>query len=268
MAKKIRIGFIGAGNMARAMIKGLCCCSLYSISASDPDKKILSRICRDYRVKKIKTNSELALKADIIIIAVKPQVIEKALVPLKNVLAKKHLVVSIAAGVSIGKIQKLLGAGVPVVRVMPNTPALVGEGACGYAVSREVSAARAALAEKILRAFCRVAIRLPESKINTVTALSGSGPAYFFYFAEAMISAAKDAGLDAKTAGLLAAQTMTGSGKMIIETGEEPRLLRKRVTSKGGTTEAAIRFMEKKKTGRIIKAAVMKAKKRADALGR
>ena len=267
--KRTNIGFIGAGNMARAMVKGMCACSkLYRISASDVSKKALNIMCRNSRVKKASSNGALVKKAGTIILAVKPQNIQQALLPLKGTITKKHLIVSIASGVTIKKIQEAVGMKIPVVRVMPNTPALVGEGACGYSASREVTAKDNKFAASLLRTFCRVVIKLPEKDINMVTALSGSGPAYFFYFAEAMADAAVSKGFSRAKASELIAQTLAGSGKLLIESGEKPESLRKKVTSKGGTTEAAIKTMNKMGIKNGIKQGVIAAKKRADRLGK
>jgi pyrroline-5-carboxylate reductase len=151
---------------------------------------------------------------------------------------------------------------------MPNTPALVGEGACGYALSSTVTPAQEKQAAAILNTFCKVTFKLAEKEINSVTALSGSGPAYFFYFAEAMLKAAEALGFDRKKAKKLVAQTMIGAGKMIMESADEPAVLRARVTSKGGTTQKAIESMETNGLKDKIGSAVIAAKKRADELGK
>jgi pyrroline-5-carboxylate reductase len=265
------IGFIGAGNMAQAIIKGIVNSSLkksVTISAYDTNPDILKKTCVKYRVKKASSNAALVRDCGILILAVKPQSMAEVLVPLRGQVAKSHLIISIAAGVSIASIQDMLMVKCPVVRVMPNTPALIGEGAAGYSFSKEAGVSDKKSAEKILSTFCRFMAKLPETSINTVTALSGSGPAYVFYFAEAMLDAAKELGFDAETAMRLVAQTFIGSAKLMSGSPEPPAELRLKVTSKGGTTQRAIESMESAGVKDAVKKAVIAAKLRADELGK
>ncbi len=266
---KNAVAFIGAGNMASAIIKCLCASGTgLKISACDTNRSRLNNICKKYRrVKKLKSNREAALRASKIVIAVKPADIEAALEPLKGAITKRHLVISIAAGVTIKRVRSIIGANARVIRVMPNTPALVGEGACGYSAGRNVSAASLSFAEKFMNSFCSVVFKLPEKQLNAVTAVSGSGPAYFFYVAEAVAEAASKMNLNRKKAEKLIAATMAGSGRLMLETGEAPGLLRKKVTSKGGTTAAAAKVLDKSNTGRAFSEAVLAAEKRAREMG-
>jgi len=265
MLDKRPVGFIGAGNMASAMIRGLCSSvKNIKISASDPAKNALKNLPAECRVKKTGSNLKLVLSSEVIILAVKPRDAAGALSGAGGAITKKHLLISIAAGITIKKIQALAGMKLPVVRVMPNTPALVGEGACAYAASPQVSPEDIKYTEKFLSSFCGTVIRMNEKKMNAVTAAGGSGPAYFFYAAEGIISGAVKAGLNRKDARELVARTMLGAGKLLLETGEEPALLRKKVTSKGGTTQAALSVLEKNKTAKVFEKAVIAAKKRAD----
>jgi len=259
--KRIKAGFIGAGNMAQAMMKALK--GRADMLAVDIDVKKQDMAAKKYAVKGASSIKELVSRSNVVILAVKPDDTEFVLWKLAGISPKKT-VISIAAGISIKKIQSVLGR-VPVIRVMPNTPALVGEGACAYSVSREV---KGSSAEALVRASCKVAIKMDERLINAVTALSGSGPAYFFYIAEAMTAAGSKLGLKANDLRALIGQTMKGAGEMILKSGDMPSALRKKVTSKGGTTERAIAVLEKDGVTGSIKRAVHAAKKRGDEMGK
>ena len=265
------IGFIGCGKMAQAIINGIVkspVAKKFKLSAFDTDQKTLTSACKKFRIKKEKSNIDVMKNNRIIILAVKPQGMAEALGMVKGALKPGHLIISIAAGVSIAKIQALLEKIVPVVRVMPNTPALVGEGAAGYAFSSQVSAGDKKTAVQILSTFCRVMENVPEAEINTVTALSGSGPAYVFYFAEAMLEAANRMGFDMKKARNLVAQTFTGAAELFRQSKDSPETLRLNVTSKGGTTERAVSVMDKNNIKENFISAVIAAKEKADELGK
>lgn len=268
--KKVKIGFIGSGNMAKAVMKGLVSSKMKTaaaVYAYDTDKTALAEVKKNYKAIPVSSNEELVKASDIIFIAIKPQAAAEVLAPLKGMFGAKKMIISIMAGMSIKKIQAYTGKA-PVVRVMPNTPALVGEGACGYCASKEVSKKQLSSAEDILDTFNAVKFKFPENHIDMVTAVSGSGPAYFFYFAEAVIEAAKEEGFNAEAAKELIAQTMIGAGRMMIESDDAPEILRQRVTSKGGTTQKAIEEMDSKKMKDIIKSAVKAAWLRSGELGR
>ncbi|MCX8093557.1 MAG: pyrroline-5-carboxylate reductase [Candidatus Goldbacteria bacterium] len=263
----IKIGFIGVGNMAKAIIQSLKNSSNNFIIGGFDINKNFKNTCKNLKIKQYSSNSELVKSSDTIFLSVKPQQVSDVLSEIKQVI-KNQMLISIAAGVSIGKIQKLLGKKIPVIRVMPNTPVLVGEGACGYSFSKELNVRQKKIAEKIIKSFCKIYFCVKEADIDVITSLSGSGPAYFFYIIEAMIEQTKAFGFDETKAKMLIAQTLTGAGKLLLTTGEEPSILRQRVTSKGGTTEAALKIFEKNRLKEIIKKGISAAYKRAKELSR
>ncbi|NUM56811.1 MAG: pyrroline-5-carboxylate reductase [Candidatus Hydrogenedentes bacterium] len=210
--------------------------------------------------------SELAAASDVILLAVKPQTMAEALEQLKSGLAPRTLIVSIAAGVSIAFIAKRLGEQTRVVRVMPNTPALVNAGAAGIALAANCTAEDQGIARAIFESIGVVEF-VNEPLIDAVTALSGSGPAYFFYMVECLVKAAQQQGLTEKQATALATQTLLGSGLLLQQSGESAATLRERVTSKGGTTEAALKTFREKGLEGAIAAGVQAAVARAKELG-
>ncbi len=237
------------------------------MAATDVDWSKIEEVHRKYRVEKVANIKELVDKSEIIIVAVKPVNAEEVLNEIKSVMTVEKTIISIVAGLTIRKIQDVLGK-VSVVRVMPNTPVLVNEGGCAYALSNEYIDDGIAMARFILQKTCRFAIQMDEGKINAVTAISGSGPAYFFYIAEAMVKAGLEMGLRGDHLRDLIGQTMKGAGEMVLKNTETPDVLRARVTSKGGTTEQAIKVMDDKLMKEIIVEAVRAAKRRADELGK
>jgi pyrroline-5-carboxylate reductase len=238
-----RIAFIGGGNMARSLVGALIGAGTGagSIAVAEPDETLRAALARDFGVATHDDNAAAAKGADTIVLAVKPQVLRDVCVALGRTLGDaKPLVVSIAAGIRIDQIETWLGRKLPVVRAMPNTPALVGAGASGLIANARVDANAHARAEAILGAAGRTAWIDGEALMDTVTALSGSGPAYFFLLVEALEDAAVAQGLPRETARLLASQTCLGAGRMLVESGEAPAKLRERVTSPGGTTATAL----------------------------
>ena len=240
------IGFIGAGNMASALSGGMLAQGFRpaQLALSDPSAEQLE----PHRTRGLFTttdNAALLARADVLVLAVKPQVMAAVMQPLAaQAQARRPLVISIAAGISAASISEWLGGGLAVVRAMPNTPALVQAGATGLYANNLVTPAQRAEAESILGA---VGITLwvdDEPLIDAVTAVSGSGPAYFFYLMEAMIAAGTQLGLDEKTARALTLQTALGAAQMAIMSGVDPAELRRRVTSPGGTTERALAVLE------------------------
>jgi pyrroline-5-carboxylate reductase len=262
----VKVGFIGVGNMAKAIIKTMKKSDDFLISGFDIDKNF-NNVSNELKIKKYKSNVELVRNNEVVFLSVKPHQVNDILSEIRDCL-KNHMIISIAAGISIKKIQTILSKKIPVVRVMPNTPVMAGEGACGYVFSREVTPDMKKNAKNIIKSFCAVSFQVKEKDIDVITSLSGSGPAYFFYVAEAMIDAAKELGFNEKKAEKLIAQTMTGSGKLLLNQNEKPLILRRKVTSKGGTTEAAITVFEKNKLKEIIKDAVFSAYKKAKELGK
>jgi pyrroline-5-carboxylate reductase len=263
------LGFLGFGNMGGAILKGLLKAGtllpenavIYDI---DADK---AAAAAELGVKWATSPEELAAASDIVMLAVKPQTMADALGQIKPALNPRTLVISIAAGISIGFLQGRLGNEFRVVRVMPNTPALVSAGAAGIALSENCTPTDAAVTRAIFNAV-GIAERVPESMIDAVTALSGSGPAYFFYMIECLVNAAVAEGLEPAQAARLAAQTMYGAAKLLIETQEPAAVLRERVTSKGGTTFAALEAFRAGNFEQLIAAGVRAAVARAKELGK
>jgi len=269
------VGFIGAGNMARSLASGLLRNSWNrdQVILSDPDPDQRRAIETVLGAKTFGDNTRIAARADILVLAVKPQIladVAKTLAP--AVQEKKPLVISIAAGVRLEDIERWLGGGLALVRAMPNTAALIGSGATGLYANERVDEKMRNQAESILRAVGVTVWLEDEYLIDAVTALSGSGPAYFFLVMEALEQAAIEAGLDPKQARLLTLETAFGAAKMALEGHEEPALLRRRVTSPGGTTEQAVKVLEEGGIRRLFKeavqAAVYRAREIADMFGK
>lgn len=213
----------------------------------------------------IVSNAEAAQKADTLLVIVKPQDVDDLLGELAPHLTNDKLVVSLAAGITTGTIEARLPEGVPVVRVMPNTPALVDEGMFTISGGSHCDEPHLAEAEALLNASGKV-LRVPEKQQDAATAISGSGPAYIFFVVESMIEAGVHQGLPRETATELAVQTVAGSAKLLRETGEHPGVLRERVTSPGGTTAAALRELEDHKVRAAFLTAVEAARNRSRAL--
>ncbi|MDP6903157.1 MAG: pyrroline-5-carboxylate reductase [Verrucomicrobiota bacterium] len=246
MPLKQTFGFLGAGRMASALAGGMVESGLIKgrqLIASDVVQVTLKSFTKSTGGRTAKSNAEVLRKADIIIIAVKPHQVIDLLNELPDQINSKHLFISIAAGVTLEQLEESLGGKVRVIRVMPNTPALVGEGASGFARGTHAKVADAKLTQQILEAV-GIAVEVPERLINAVTGLSGSGPAYGFQMIEAMSDGAVAAGLPRELATPLAAQTLLGAAKMVLETGEHPGKLKDMVTSPGGTTIEGLHEME------------------------
>lgn len=240
------VTFIGAGNMARSLIAGLISDkSPVIIRVSDPLETALNSI-RQYwpSVETFSDNNNALAEANVVVLAVKPQYIEQVCDEIRGQI-KQHqpLLISIAAGVRIDSLSNWLGSELPIVRCMPNTPALVQAGATGLTANANVTIDQRSMAEQILRSVGLVSWFDDESSLDAVTATSGSGPAYFFLVMEAMQSAAINLGLDKKEARMLVLQTAMGAAKLAMESTDEPAVLRQNVTSKGGTTEAALKVL-------------------------
>jgi pyrroline-5-carboxylate reductase len=236
------IAFIGGGNMATALISGLLKAGRQGleIRVADPSEEARKRMRSDFGISVAEHATGVTDDADVIVLAVKPQVVPAVLTQLAGNLASGQLVLSIAAGTTIADITAGLGADLPVVRAMPNTPALVGAGITGVCSSAACKPHHREQAERILKSAGRVVWIENESLMDAVTAVSGSGPAYFFLLTEALAEAGERLGLPADTARLLAETTCTGAGAMLDSTSEGAAVLRQRVTSPGGTTQAAL----------------------------
>jgi pyrroline-5-carboxylate reductase len=259
------ISFIGGGNMGRALIGGLLergapRDTLRVGEAYEPSRTAL---VRDFGVAVSAENAEIVAGADIVVLAVKPQDAGKVLVALQPIFqSKPPLVISIAAGIRIGDLETWCGPGVPVVRSMPNRPALVGAGATGLFAPSTVSEEQRSLAENVMRAVGAVVWVQSEDALDVVTALSGSGPAYFFLLAELMMQAAVTLGLTPEAARTLAVETLHGAGKLAHASDGDLARLRAEVTSKGGTTAAAVSAFEGADLREIVARALTAATER------
>lgn len=241
----MKITFIGGGNMATALIGGLQrqAPGLHQIAVVEPDEAKCRQLEQEFQVRAA-MNMQLAGGCDVLLLAVKPQQLREVAQQLQGLLSPSTLVISIAAGIRLQDLQRWLGGHARLVRVMPNTPALVGAGVSGiYAVPAVDQAGRDAAAA-ILSAVGSIVWLDEEAQIDAVTAVSGSGPAYVFYFLESLQEAAERQGFDAATARQLALETFAGAIRLAQDSPEAPATLRARVTSKGGTTERAISIME------------------------
>lgn len=266
-----RIGFIGGGNMARSLIGGLVAAGTPPdiVKASDPEKTIRASLASDFGIEATGDNAEILEASDVLVLAVKPQVIEKVLTPLSSSFdAHKPLVISVAAGIPIASIEKWANTDLAVIRVMPNTPALIGAGAAGLFANPRTSVEQRAAAESIIQSVGTSIWVGDETLIDTVTAVSGSGPAYFFYLMEAMIEAGVAGGLEPSAARALVLQTALGASRLALSSDEPPAELRRRVTSPGGTTEAAINSLTEDQCSESIIRAVDAARLRSIELAR
>lgn len=267
----MQIGFIGAGNMAQAIIGGLLKTGTAAgaVSVFDPNTDLTEQLRSSLGIQVANGNTELFESCDVIVLAVKPQVMKSVLQTIRGAgLKPGAFLISVAAGIPIAMMQAWLGQQVPLVRVMPNTPALVGAGVSGLYASEEIDEQQKRSAESILRAVGSVVWVDEEALIDSVTAVSGSGPAYFFYFIEALQQAALDNGLNPEQARLLSLETAFGAAKLALESNADAATLRERVTSPGGTTEAALQVFEKHELSAIIRKAVEAAAERGRELAR
>jgi len=261
------IGFIGSGNMAEALIKGIIAAQLYTsekIFISDIKTERLKLLGERYGVTAAANNAEIVKKVEIIVLSVKPQNMAEALESIKEEIKSVQLIISIAAGIKVAKISAVLGD-IPIVRVMPNTPALIGEGASAL-FANEKAKPMLDKAMAIFSAVGKAVVVEDEGLIDAVTAVSGSGPAYFFLLMEEMIKAGSSLGLPEAVAKDLVLQTAKGAGMLAVEadkSNEGPAVLRQKVTSPGGTTEAALKIFAEHKLGDIILAGITRARDRS-----
>lgn len=260
------IGFIGGGNMATSLMSGLIASghSPQQIWVSDTAQNLLQAHRDNFKVNISVSNATIVEESDVVVLAVKPQILRDVASEIAaSVVTKNTLVVSIAAGISQASLSKWLGAEVAVVRCMPNTPALVLSGATALHANANVSDQQRDLAENILRAVGLALWVDQESQLDAVTAVSGSGPAYFFLLMEAMEQAALTMGLDEHTARLLIQQTALGAAKIALESAESPSQLRQRVTSPGGTTQKAIETFQSLDFAKLVNLALTAARDRS-----
>lgn len=259
------IGFIGAGNMAASLIGGLVARGYVAqqLCAADPNSANLQALTAQHGIHACANNAEAAARAEILVLAVKPQVMQAVLTDLAPAIHSKHLIISIAAGISIASIEQWLGGTPAIVRCMPNTPALVQQGASGLIANAHVNTTQREQAAAILQAV-GIALWLDnEAQIDAVTAVSGSGPAYFFLLMEAMIAAGEKLGLSTETSRALTLQTALGAAQMACSSEFDPAELRRRVTSPGGTTERAIAYFEQQNLREIVEGALRAASARS-----
>ncbi|MCJ7646656.1 pyrroline-5-carboxylate reductase [bacterium] len=268
LLREKRVAFIGCGNMGSVLISGTLSSGLISkdkVLVTDIRPERLEYIREREGISITEKNREAVEKSDVIVLAVKPQVIGKVLSEIRDVVTWDKVIISIAAGITTGFIEEALGKEVPVVRVMPNTPCLVKTGASGISPGKYAGEEEETIAEEMFRGV-GIVVKVPEQMLDAVTALSGSGPAYIFYIIESLIEAGMEMGLSEDDARKLVSQTVLGAARMFVETGESPQVLRAKVTSPGGTTEAALKYLEEKGFQKILIAAVKEAAKRSKEL--
>ncbi len=270
MAMKDRtLGFLGAGNMAGALIKGLLHAKVSApdrILASDAKAERLELLHKTHGIRTTTDNHALVKESDVIVLAVKPQVVDKVLAQIGAEVRPGQLVISVAAGVPIAALEARFPAGVKVVRAMPNTPATALAGATAIAGGEHASLADLEVARALFEAVGRVVV-LDESLLDAVTGLSGSGPAYVMLIIEALADGGVKVGLHRDTALMLAAQTVYGSAKLLLETGEHPGRLKDMVTSPGGTAIAGLHTLESGALRKTLIDAVECATNRSATLG-
>jgi len=265
------LGIIGAGAMAEAIARSVIASGAISkdqIVAADVSAARREVFAKQIGVRTVEKNEEAVRGARIVLLSVKPQQMKDALAAIGPVMGAQTLVVSIAAGISSAFMEKNLGDGKPwrIIRAMPNTPMLVGQGMVALARGKYASEADLAAARRIFEAGATV-LELGEEKMDAVTAMSGSGPAYFFYLVEKMTEAGISLGLTPQEAQTLAGRTCIGAGAMLAQSAESPAELRRKVTSPGGTTQAAIETLESKAVGEAIVSAIRRAAQRSRELG-
>jgi pyrroline-5-carboxylate reductase len=264
-----RIGMIGAGQMATALGQGFVKAGLVAagkLVAADPDPGAQERFAQATGGSIVADNAVVVAQADVVFLAVKPQQIAGILTELRGKVTVEKLIVSIAAGVRLATLAEGLGGEVRLVRVMPNTPCLVGQGACGFCLGGKATDEDGRLVEELLAAV-GVAYRLDEKLLDAVTGLSGSGPAFVYLVIEALSDGGVRMGLPRNVATALAAQTVRGAAEMVAVTGEHTGVLKDRVTSPGGTTIAGIQALESGGLRAALMAAVEVATKRSIELG-
>ncbi|MGO1463549.1 MAG: pyrroline-5-carboxylate reductase [Marinobacter sp.] len=271
MSKSPTISFIGAGNMASAIIGGMLDSGFKAsnIWASAPNDDHLQSIRKRFGISVTTDNRYCAQQADMVVLAVKPQAMADVCRDIAPVAQNtRPLMVSIAAGLGTDTLDEWLGGGLPVVRVMPNTPSLVGKGSAGLFASKSVSDSQKTMVQSVFEGIGIAVWVDDEALLHGVTALSGSGPAYFFLMLEALETAATEAGVNAETARKLAIQTMAGAAEMAAKSNEDPAQLKKNVMSPNGVTEQAIHTFEDGGMRSLVKKAYNSAYKRSEEMAK
>ena len=269
MASRLTIGFIGAGKMATALAKGFIQAGLVApddIIASDTSEAACAAFAREVGSKTTAFNPDVVKFAEVLILAVKPGQVAAVLADVRDHFTENHLLVSIAAGVPLAKLETGLDGSARVIRVMPNTPALVGASASAFASGGSAQRTDIQLVQKLFSAV-GVAFEVKEVLLDAVTGLSGSGPAYVFLFIEALSDGGVAAGLPRDIATKLAAQTVLGAARMVLETGQHPGVLKDMVASPGGTTIEGLHELEKGKVRGTLMSAVRAATEKSKELG-
>jgi len=270
MATPLKIGFLGAGKMATALAKGFIRAEIAfprEITAADPVNAACKQFARELGARVAASNPEVLRAATVLILATKPDQVADVLAEIAGAFTKRHLLISIAAGVTLAKLEAGLPPGARVIRVMPNTPALVGAGASAFALGKSATADDGELAKKLLSAV-GLAFQVKETLLDAVTGLSGSGPAYVYQFIEALSDGGVASGLPRELATRLAAQTVLGGARMVLETGQHPGALKDQVTSPGGTTIEGLHALEKGRLRATVISAVRAATEKSKLLGK
>ncbi|MBI4412704.1 MAG: pyrroline-5-carboxylate reductase [Deltaproteobacteria bacterium] len=262
----MKVAILGTGNMAEALIAGVLAKKILrpaQIIGFDVSRKRLNFIRKKYRIAASHSAIEAVEKADTILLSVKPRQMKELLDQIRPALSRRHLILSIAAGLDTRFFEKNLGRQYKIIRLMPNTPALVGLGATAYFANRNCGTSDRKRTQTIFSAVGIAFEVKKESLLDAVTGLSGSGPAFVYRFAEALQKGGIKAGLPRHLSQELAVQTVLGAATLLAESGEEPDALVKKVASKGGTTEAGLKFLQRKKFERIVQQCVVAATQRA-----
>jgi len=269
MSAALKIGFLGAGKMATALARGFLHAGLTSpaeLLASDPYETARGTFAKETNARATTSNSDVVRAANVLLLAVKPDQVDGVLGEIRPHFTQNHLLISIAASVPLARMEAALPAGARVVRVMPNTPAFVGASASAYAPGKGAKAEDGELTQRLFSSV-GLALQVKESLLDAVTGLSGSGPAYAFLIIEALSDGGVAAGLPRDVATRLAAQTLLGSAKLLLETGQHPGALKDMVTSPGGTTVEGLHELEKAGVRGALMNAVRAATEKSRRLG-
>lgn len=265
-----KIGFVGAGKMAQAIINGILKSEFFSpenVFASEPNSEAALKVQKEFGIKVFGDNKELVQNVDVVVLAVKPFIVGDVIENIKDFIGSDKMIISIAAGISSDYICENIGKNIPVIRVMPNTPALVNEGMTAICKGRYAKDEHIDFAQQLFNCLGKV-IRVQESQIDIITAISGSSPAFYYYFIDEIAKSAQQMGFDYDTALLAAAQSALGSAKMILETGLSPSVLIDNVTTKGGTTEAGMKVLRSEQTEKIINETIKATAEKSAQLGK
>ena len=266
---KETIGFIGAGNMATALISGLINSdqSASKIIASSPEQEHLEKLSKDFGIKTTNNNLEIVDNSDIVILAVKPNIVQAVIDEIKDVATDKDiLIISIAAGVKIEKIESQLGSPMRVIRAMPNTPASIMEGVTAICANSNAQSNDIENAKLLFECVGKIA-HIKEKDIDIFTALIGSGPAYVFYLIESLLDSSKNLQLSEQEKKNLLASMISGAANLVLNSEDSPNILRKKVTSPGGVTQTAVEEFETKGLKEIISKSMIAAEKKSIELG-